>query len=339
MATDLDTSHLRDLAALRAEGAKVLSIYLDTEGEFGTARARKSEATSAVDTAARLAEEYDLDHEAKVAIREDIVRAREALAPDALDAKGASAVALFACGPAGLFDLVKLHQPVATQVRIDDRPWLAPLVRSAGEPRIAVALVNRQLLRLFAGTPHELEEVDSESLDLRPADDEEWRQHFRRAAAALLQLLKTHSFDLLVLDTRTEDRGTLLDALHPYVRDRVVEDELDLPDAETAPVSQVRAAAAEVCEKLHERRVDEALARLREGLGRGTRGAAGPEDVRSALEMRRVEILLYERGRDIAGLDDLVDEAVLQDAAVLEVDPDRHPELGPHQGIGAVLRF
>src|SRR3712207_2655982 len=164
MATDVDTAQLRRLAGLRTEGAKVLSVYLDLDpAEFATAPARESEVTSALDAAARMAEESNLSHDALVGVGEDIERARRALAFDTLDARGASAVALFACGAADLFELVKLSRPVATHVTIDDAPWIPPLVRSSAEPTIAVALVDRHHLRVFHGAPHALEELEADA--------------------------------------------------------------------------------------------------------------------------------------------------------------------------------
>ena len=59
-----------------------------------------------------------------------------------------------------------------------------------------------------------------------------------------------------------------------------------------------------------------------------------------ALDERRVEILLYERGRaQEKTIEEAAEAAVLQDADVLAVDAAEHPDLGPHEGIGAVLRF
>ena len=110
-------------------------------------------------------------------------------------------------------------------------------------------------------------------------------------------------------------------------------------DLRAATADEVRAAVGQVLEERRERHVTERLERLREGLGRGERAAAGVADVRAALEQRRVEALIYEATRELPRLDDMVEAAVLQDAEVLAVDPAEHPELGPHEGVGAVLRF
>ena len=371
LVNDVDAPRLRRLARLKPQGARVLSLYLDLEPtEFATPPARETELTSALDAAARMADESDFGHDALVAVREDIERVRDALSGDGLDAKGARAIAVFACGPADLLEVVKLPRPIATHVTIDDSPWIEPLVRLGAEPRVAVAIVDRHNLRLFQGTAESLEEVKpeirEERVRHRSATDDEANAHFIHAGDALLWLLKTRGFDALILGARDEHRSAILEHLHPYVRDRLV-GEIDA-DVSSAKPDDVRREAATVLAALHERKATEALARLREGLGRGLRAAAGLADVLEALNERRVEILLYERGRPQAGvvcpadgwlgaegdacpvdgtplerrgdiLEEAAEAAVLQDAEVLAVDAAEHPELGPHGGIGAVLRF
>src|SRR5439155_2227981 len=100
-------------------------LYLDLEpSEFAVSRARESELTSALDAAGRIADGSSLEHDALVAVREDIERAREALSGDDLDVSGARAIALFACSPADLFEIVRLPRPVSTHVTIVTSPWL-----------------------------------------------------------------------------------------------------------------------------------------------------------------------------------------------------------------------
>ena len=224
---------------------------------------------------------------------------------------------------------------------IDDSPWIEPLVRVGSEPRLAVALIDRHNLRLFHGTPESLEELKPDTREParhRTATDDEANTHFIHAGEALLRLLKRRGFDVLVLGTRAEERGAILEHLHPYVRDRLA-GEIDA-DVSSATADDVRRDAAPVVSARHERKVIDALARLREGLGRQQRAAAGLDDVQRALEERRVEILLYERSRaQEKVIENAAQAAVLQDAEVLAVDAAEHPELGPHGGIGAVLRF
>jgi peptide chain release factor subunit 1 len=351
LVNDVDHDRLRRLADLHPEGAKVLSLYLDRDPEtFASPRALVTEAHSLLDEAARKVEDAGLDHDALVAARADVERLRETLlaSPDGardtlnpdLDLKGARALALFACGPADLLEVLKLPAPVDTRAVLDDSPCIEPLVRaSAGRERIAVAIVDRETARIFHGTADAIEEVEDATASKAHAQvrPEDAHALFKAVSDDLLDLLQGRGFDLLVLDAREELRGEVESALHPYVRERLA-GEVRL-DISSATPDEVRRAAAKVLEERRERHVGELLARLREGLGRGERAAAGLEDVRSALEQRRVEALIYEATRELPRLDDLVDAAVLQDAEVLTVDPAEHPELGPHEGIGAVLRF
>jgi peptide chain release factor subunit 1 len=370
LANDVDAPRLRRLAGLRPQGARVLSLYLDLEpSEFAGARARESELTSALHAAERIADGSSLDHDALVAVREDIERAREALSADDLDVSGARAVALFACTPADLFEIVRLPRPVSTHVTIDTSPWIEPLARVAGELRVAVALIDRHHLRLFHGNAHALEEVPpdtDEPARHRSATDNEALTHYVAAGEALLELLKTRAYDALILGARGEERGEIIEHLHAYVRERLAGDiEVDIA---SATAEQVREASSGLLEELNSRRIGEALARVREGLGRGERAAGGLGDVLAALNERRVETLIYEQGRSLPGvvcpadgwlgvdvgscpldgtlverrenvLENAAEAAILQDADVLVIDQAEHPDLGPHGGIGAVLRF
>jgi hypothetical protein len=70
---DVDAARLRRLAAFKPDGCRVLSLYLDLDPmSFGTSRARNTEITSALDAAARIVEESELDHAALVAARADV---------------------------------------------------------------------------------------------------------------------------------------------------------------------------------------------------------------------------------------------------------------------------
>src|SRR5256885_5927781 len=342
LVNDVDAARLRRLARLKPEGARVLSLYLDLEPtEFATPPARESELTSALGAAARMADESHLEHDASVAVREDIERVRDALSGDGLDAKGARAVAVFACGPADLFEVVKLPQPVATHVTIDDSPWIEPMLRAGAEPRVAVALIDRHNLRILHGTAESVEELKPDTREPArhgTATDDEAVTHYVHAGEALLRLLKRRGFDVLVLGARPAERSAILEHLHPYVRDRLG-GEIDV-DVSSASVDDIGREAGAVVATLHERKVTEALARLREGLGRGSRAAGGLDDVQRALDERRVEILLYERGRaEEKAIEDAAEAAVLQDAQVLALDAAEHPDLGPHGGNGAAPPF
>src|SRR4051794_15599278 len=148
---ELRADRLRELATLRPEGARVLSVFLNLDpAEFAEPPARASEIRSAVDELRRLARDSNgLAHDAKVALREDVDRVEDYLS--SFSPKGAHGVVVYACGPADLFEVIRLPRPIATRAVIDDSPLIEPLAELIGTGSWLVVLVNRQTGRMFAG--------------------------------------------------------------------------------------------------------------------------------------------------------------------------------------------
>jgi peptide chain release factor subunit 1 len=374
--SELDPATLRRLAGLRAEHAKVLSIYLNLDPQaFATPAARKTAITSLLDEADRRARDGELDHEQQVALRADVERAREFFAAE-FSAKQARALALFACGPADLFEALRLPRPVPSEVVVDDSPWVEPLVRFRAE-RACVALVNRRLARLFAGSRDRLEEVATVEDDVhgwheqggwsqlryQRGIEKEVQDHLAHASRRLFALFRRQPFDRLAVGATAELWPAFERQLHPYVRERFVA-RFDV-DVENVTPEQVRAAVAPVFEAADRERERAALERLGEGLGTGGRAAAGLAGVLEAINERRVELLLFEQapgppgvacphcgwlgtdakrcpadGTPVERRDDVVEEAV--EAAVLQAAepiPFGPGQLADHGGLAAVLRF
>src|SRR5439155_3684019 len=112
-AGQLDRATLRRLAELHPERGKVLSLYLNLDpSQFGTQPARSQAIRSLLDEADRRVREVDgLSHDEKIALRDDLERAAQFFRGDQ-SAKGAHALALFVCGPADLFEVLKLPRPL-----------------------------------------------------------------------------------------------------------------------------------------------------------------------------------------------------------------------------------
>jgi peptide chain release factor subunit 1 len=347
---DLDHARLRRLAALRPDRARVLSIYVDLDpAEFGTQPARASQISSLLDEADRRARETQLDHDARAALRADLERVRELLRGDGFSAKGAHGLAIFACGPAGVFEVLRLPEAVAGAVVIDEAPWLDPLVGHT-RPRRCLALVSRRTLRVLLdhrdGGLREVAEVVDDvhgqheqggwsQARYERSIEEDVRKHLERAARVLFELQRREPFDVLAVGATAELWPELERELHPYLRGRTL-GRFDV-DVEHATVEEALRCAQPLLDQAEERRLRELLDRLQAGLASGDRAVAGAEAVRAALVERRVEALLYETGREIAGLEDAIAAALEQSAAVVPLR-DR-PELGPHGGIAALLRF
>src|ERR1700712_2364397 len=113
---ELKPNRLRELAVLRAAGARWLSVFLNLDpSEFAEPPARASEIRSALDQARRAAREIEdtLDHDEKKALKADLERVEALL--DGFTPKGAHGLVVYACGAIDLLETIRLPRPVETR--------------------------------------------------------------------------------------------------------------------------------------------------------------------------------------------------------------------------------
>jgi peptide chain release factor subunit 1 len=371
-------SRLRRLADVHPQRGRVLSVFLNLDpSEFATPAARSTAVTSVMTKAAHRVDEADgLDHDERVALRQDVERVRERLTSYDIAENGTRAVAVYACGEVDLLEVVRLPRPVDFEVVLDRSPYLEPLVADADEEQWAVLLANRRSARLFLGDGGGLEETDRIEDDVHSQHDQGgWSQaryqrgvekekddHLVHAADVAFSRYKDPGFDRLLLGAPDELVNDVKQKLHPYLRERI-SGKLQL-DVENSSLDDVRRAAQTAMEDWRRRGEREALDRLAEGVGRGGRGAAGLAAVLGALNEARVEILLIADGfrspggrdpdtgmlhpgdegpdgRELERCENIVElaveKAIEQSAKVIKVL--NHDDLGPLGGIGAVLRY
>jgi peptide chain release factor subunit 1 len=350
-ANTITRGRLRKLAELRPERGLVLSVFFNLDpSEFATPAARSTEVNSVVTAAAHKVDEAEgLSHDERQALREDVQRVRDVLRGSDVASNGTHGLAVFACGPAGLLEVVRLAHPIESRAIVDDRPCVEPLVRGGSNERWTVLLVNRRTARIFNGTADGLEETDRITDDVHQQHDQGgWSQsnyersveqeklnHLMRATDTLFAQFKRRPFDHLLVGAPQELVGEAEQRLHPYLRARLA-GRLAI-DVENSSAGAVQAAAAEVVDR-HVAAVErEALDRMHQGIGRGDRGVSRPGAVMDALEQQRVEILLLAEDFDAPELDDALEKAITQSAQVIVVR--HHDDLAMHGGIGAVLRF
>src|SRR3954452_16890713 len=280
---ELRADRLRELATLRPQGARVPSVFLNLDpAEFAEPPARASEISSVVDELRRLARDGDgLAHDAKVALREDVDRVEEYLS--GFSPKGAHGVVVYACGPADLFEVIRLPRPIETRAVIDDSPLIEPLAELIATGSWCVVLVNRQTGRMFVGDRERLDEVDVIVDDVhgqhkqgglsqaryQRSVDEDVQDHLRGVAEAAFVHFKRAPFDGLLLGGPQETVTDFESKLHTYLQERVV-GRVDL-DVENTSADEVHRAAAVKIEEHERGRERDALDRLREGLSKGTR--------------------------------------------------------------------
>jgi peptide subunit release factor 1 (eRF1) len=374
MAEPITQARLRALAAVHPDQGRVLSVFLNLDPtQFATAAARSSAITSVITAAAHKVEESDgLSHEERMALRDDVERVRAVLAGSDVAANGTRAVAVYACGPEDLLEVVRLRRPVENRVVLDRTAFVEPLVMQGTDERWMVVLTNRRAARLFFGPGDALEETDRFVDDVHSQHDQGgWSQlnyqrsvekevsdHLVHAAELAFDLYKQRGADRVLIGAPEELLGDFKAKLHPYLTERIAGK--IAVDVENASLDDVRAAAGEAIEQ-HIRRCErEALDRLAEGVGRGGRAAAGIDEVLDALNQARVEtlliaenfraggridfqagLLLPDRGEQGEPVEDIVEpaieKAIEQSANAMVVR--HHDDLTPLGGIGALLRF
>ena len=377
-AQSLSRGRLRRLADVHTDRGRVLSVFMNLDpSELPTPAARSSAVTSILTEAARRVEAAEeLAHDERAALKADVERVREVLSGN-IAGNGARGLAVFACQPADLLEVVPLREPLDSRVVLDDSPYVEPLVHAGAAERWCVLLANRRVARLFTGSGDELAETDRIVDDVhRRHEKGGWSQanyqrsvekevddHVAHTAEVAFALYKRRGFDRLLVGAPEELVGDVEAKLHPYLRERLagrVSCEI-----ENATTDQVRACAAERIEEHVRGREREALDRLAQGVGSGGRGAAGLSDVLAALNEARVEVLLVARGLEAPGVCDpdtgllyatpeevpegatavpvadivekAIEKAIEQSADVIGIR--FHEDLGPLGGIGAVLRY
>lgn len=190
--------------------------------------------------------------------------------------------------------------------------------------------------------------------------------HLRRVAEGVNQRWREERFDRAALGGPVEIVPRLETFLSAEVKACLAPGRIEV-DLSSAGDDEIRSALAKLVVDYEKQCEREALDRLSAGVGSGGRGVGGPEDTLEALNERRVQTLLLEPGFDRQGtrcqscgllmlesgascpadggpLEELehlregaIEAALAQGAEVMVV---RHyPDLGPLQGIGAVLRF
>ena len=367
---------LRELARLRPDGHKVLSLYLNLDpSEFPTPRDRSVELESLLDSVEQELREDSLDHDQREELKRDVGRLRTFFR-DEFDFSGTHGVAVFASSGADLFEVVRLPSPIGSEVVIDDSPFIEPLTQAPGHDGYCVLLIDRQLARILVGGSDGMREVASIVDDVHRWHDQggwsqaryqrgivkETKDHIKHAGEELFKRFKRGSVQRLIIGTHEEMRGEIEAALHSYLRDRIAAwIEIDVRSRPDDVAKEV----ATVIERDEKERERQWLDRLKSELGRQARGVAGLADTLEALNERRVEALLIQRGFRAPGFataasdflstepgesptgeqpqarDDVIEpalESALEQSAEI-VFVRHHPDLESLGSIGAVLRF
>jgi peptide chain release factor subunit 1 len=370
-------SLLRELAGFRAEKGCAISLCLNLDpSDVPTAGDAQTRMNAMLHTADKT-DRTDLTHEQRSALKSDFERIRNWFDDD-FDRDGSQGLAVFAAGLDNFWRTIPLPEAVRDSAKVGRDFYLSPLVPlvSRGDGTI-VAVVGReqgQLYRLRAGR---LEEI-AEHYDEAPGQHDQggWSQgryqrhieklvheHVKGVAEELDRSKRQLRSPKIVLVCSEEIRSEFIDALSAEVRASLVG---WTPAQAQAGPAEILQAVTPVLEEAETKDEADVIERWREEAGRNARAASGWEQTLEASSDARVELLLFAQGTDRpafrcpacgraavsegscpldgtrleptdSGLDLAVHHTLAHGGAVWAIR--HHDDLGPVEGIGALLRF
>lgn len=282
---------LKRLARLECDGHPVLSVYFDLDpSRFPTPAERDTELSALLSRAGA----HDADAE----------RVRQAVRTHTELIHGAQGIAIFSCAPTGTLEILTLPEPVEPLAVVDTVPWLEPLASMTATGDWGVAVISRRAARLFRGAQEGLIEFASveDELHRRHSQggwsqarfqrgiDQEVAEHARHTAELLLRAHRRRPFDHLAIVASDELWPVVEASLHRDLRDRLAG--VIRLDLEHAPTEEIVRAVAPVVEAAERDRERALMSRLDDALGTGGAAVAGLDEVLSALEEQRAELLL-----------------------------------------------
>lgn len=222
---------------------------------------------------------------------------------------GGHAKAVFACSAQNFwreFDLPPLLP--STQLFVNQRFHLKPLATLLGaQPRICVALLNRQRARFFDFRLDELIErqdinrpaprrsrsdgfggYDAGHVERRASDDA--LHHFKDAADRLKTEAEANAWDKIIIGCQDNHWSELEPHLHPYVKQRLLG--RFSADAASATNDQIREAASCIFKESIDSRRHALVGNVIDEAKSNSRGVTGLRRVLRSLELGEVQTLL-----------------------------------------------
>jgi len=320
----------------------------------------------------------DLTHDQKRGLQADFERIRSYLTND-FDRAGAHGLAIFAAGLDSFWSANALSERVPDRVCVGPDFHLKPLVSLLGKGEGAiVAMIDRERGLLFRLTNGRLEPL-ADLTEEQPARhdqggrsqarfqrhiDELAKEHLRTVAEDLDSDVRRGLARQVVIVGPEEARAAFADLLALETRNCVVG---STAGEGYATPTELLELALPFLEQARLAEETEALARWQEEAGRSGRAASGWDETLEAASDGRVELLLFQEGIDRLayecpscgraqtqngacpldatrmepredGVDLAVHRTLAHGGSVRALARDR-PELGPVEGIAALLRY
>src|SRR6266571_2267428 len=352
---------VRRLSHIQPGDYQVVSCYLKLEPRDKTRGKYLIKMKNRVKQVAAELGRRPLDHGQREAVAADLNRViRYFEEPTRLPA--ARGIALFACGPLDLFEVLPLPHVHRSRLAVAPVPLVRELVALEEEfGTILVAACDRTSARFFEVTAYDVVELPSLTAEAtRPGKFHSERQakrgnmlaggfgehnyhmrirverqrHYAQVADRIFQIHTQRPLAGLVVAGIGVDAAALLPHLHTYLHDLVLGVVRLNPKRVTA--AEVREAALSLREE-RERAWERAHAEAaREGVGTGW-AVNGIESTLKALQRGQVRTLLADGQDDDRRIDDAIEDALAQRVQVDVVYDERARRVV--DGLAGLLRF
>jgi peptide chain release factor subunit 1 len=318
-----------------------------------------------------------LTHDQRIALKSDFERIREWFSNEFVR-DGAHGLAVFTAGLDNMWRPRALIESVPDRVKVGREFHLAPLVPLIGRGDGAlVAFVSRERGDLYRLRSGRLDEVAERSDDVPGRHDQGgWSQarfqrhieklvaeHLKEVADEVDRRVKRMASPKLIIVSSEETRAEFEGVLSTEAQNAVVG--WTTAEAHASPQDLLELTSP-ILDEARTKEEAGIMERWREGAGRGGRAASGWAETLEAASDARVDVLLYEEGAEHDawqcpacgrvsasggqcpldgteteqrddGLNLAVHQTVAHGGTVRAVGAS--PDLGPVEGIGALLRY
>lgn len=276
----ITSKHLSELLNFKAPTPSILSVYLEVDEGRDYLNAMRQLAKEAV-------------HHAGYPTQEEDLRRIQSYVETEFEPAGSRGLAVFSCKRFGLWRVCPLPEPVKNKLRVDERPYLAPLLSMTDQRhRFGVLLADAGQARFLESFMGRLTEYQEMTLS---ASDYEQEHDFLKAATERLEgLARNQGFQRIIVGVAPHLSLRLINHLHSSMQHNLILD----PDLEPAMASSAVLERISACED-QARQVRETVLvhRLVDSARSGTRlGVLGLESTLEALQKNQIRMLLVRDG-------------------------------------------
>jgi peptide chain release factor subunit 1 len=283
----------------------VTSLYAGVDVDPGRRAGLHAQVTSLLDSVDGLTKDASVEHEARMSVRADAQRIREAL-----DAERwrPGTVAIFACSGRDLYEEVALPRRVRDRIMVDSTPYVRPMLAVLDEyHRTCVVVVDKESARfweLYLGDMREVHKIRDRALrkpnyaaglaedHVRSRADELTKRHYRNTVQALDEMFRAHRFDLLIVAGHDYEIPAFLDFLPRELRSRIAG--TFSIDPSTEPRAEIRKQADAILQRYERDQERQLVSDVFDTLEAGGLAAASPADCLWAGSIAAVQTLLVE---------------------------------------------